>query len=137
MNLRVELVPLSLVHQTWPLVEKFLEEALKWGEDDYTVEQVKVFITKGEWMLLVAVDEQNAVHGAAAVNIYNMPNHRVAFIVAIGGRFISSPQTYEQLCNLLRGFGATKIRGVARESIARLWKRYGFKERYILVEAKL
>ena len=73
MNLRVELVPLSLVHQTWLLVEKFLEEALKWGEDDYTVEQVKVFITKGEWMLLVAVDEQNAVHGAAAVNIYNMP----------------------------------------------------------------
>ena len=137
MNLRVELVLLSLVNQTWPLVEKFLEEALKWGEDDYTVEQVKVFITKGEWMLLVAVDEQNAVHGAAAVNIYNMPNHRVAFIVAIGGRLISSPQTYEQLCNLLRGFGATKIRGVARESIARLWKRYGFKERYILVEAKL
>ena len=132
-----QLVPLSVIHKTWPLVESYLAEALKWGEDDYTIEQVKVFITKGEWMLLVAVDEQNAIHGAAAINIYNMPNHRVAFVVAIGGRLISSPETYEQLCNLLREFGATKIQGVAREAIARLWKRYGFEERYILVEAKL
>ena len=137
MSLSVQLVPLSLIHTTWPLVEKFIEDALQWGEDDYTIEQAKVYITKGDWMLLVAVDEEGLIHGAAAVNIYNMPNHRVAFIVAIGGRLISSPQTYEQLCNLLRGFGATKIQGVARESIARLWKRYGFKERYTLVEAKL
>lgn len=135
--MNVQLVPLSVIHKIWPLVEDYLKEALKWGEDDYTIEQVKVFITKGEWMLLVAVDEQNAVHGAAAINIYNMPNHRVAFVVAIGGRLISSPETYEQLCNLLREFGATKIQGVAREAIARLWKRYGFEERYILVEAKL
>lgn len=137
MTLRVELVPLSLIHQAWPVVEKFIADALQWGQDDYTIEQAKVFITKGEWMLLVAVDEEKAVHGAAAVNIYNMPNDRVAFVVAIGGKLISSDDTYAQLCSLLKGFGATKIQGVARESIARLWKRYGFKERYILVEAKL
>jgi hypothetical protein len=137
MTLQVQLVPLSLIHKTWPLVDEYLEEALKWGEDDYTIEQVKVYITKGDWMLLVAVDEKQNIHGAAAVNVYNMPNDRVAFVVAIGGRLISSDETYAQLCALLKSFGATKIQGVARESIARLWKRYGFKERYILVEAKL
>lgn len=137
MSLSVQLVPLSLIHTTWPLVEKFLEDALQWGEDDYTIEQVKVFITKGDWMLLVAVDEEGLIHGAAAVNVYNMPNDRVAFIVAIGGRLISNDETYAQLCGLVKSFGATKIQGVARESIAKLWKRYGFKERYILVEAKL
>jgi hypothetical protein len=137
MTLQVQLVPLSLIHQTWPLVDEYLEEALKWGGDDYTLEQIKVYITKGDWMLLVAVDEQQNIHGAAAVNVYNMPNDRVAFVVAIGGRLISSNETYAQLCALLKSFGVTKIRGVARESIARLWKRYGFKERYILVEADL
>lgn len=137
MTLQVQLVPLSLIHQTWTKVEKFIEEALKWGEDDYTLEQVKVYITRGDWMLLVAVDEVGTIHGAAAVHIYNMPNDRVAFVVAIGGRLISSAETYEQLCSLVKSFGATKIQGVARESIARLWKRYGFRERYILVEAKL
>ena len=137
MTLQVQLVPLSLIHQTWSLVDEYLEEALKWGEDDYTIEQVKVYITKGDWMLLIAVDEEKNIHGAAAVNIYNMPNDRVAFVVAIGGKLISSDETYVQLCTLLKSFGATKLQGVARESIARLWKRYGFKERYILVEAKL
>ena len=137
MSLNVQLIPLSLIHQVWPLVENYLEEALKWGEDDYTIEQAKVYIAKGDWMLLVAVDEQNVIHGAAAVNLYNMPNYRVAFVVAIGGKLISSNETYKQLCELLKSFGATRIRGVARESIARLWKRYGFEERYILVEAKL
>ena len=137
MSLSVQLVPLSLIHTTWPLVEKFIEDALQWGEDDYTIEQAKVYITKGDWMLLVAVDEEGLIHGAAAVNIYNMPNARIAFVVAIGGRLISSDETYAQLCSLVKSFGATKIRGVARESIAKLWKRYGFEERYILVEAKL
>lgn len=137
MSLSVQLVPLSLVHNIWPLVEKFIEDALQWGEDDYTIEQAKVYITKGDWMLLVAVDEDDDIQGAAAVNIYNMPNARIAFVVAIGGRLISNDETYAQLCGLLKSFGATKIRGVARESIAKLWKRYGFRERYILVEAKL
>jgi hypothetical protein len=135
--MNIQLVPLSLIHQTWPLVERFIADALQWGEDDYTAEQVKVYITKGEWMLLVAIDEGGVIQGAAAVNIYNMPNSRVAFVVAIGGKLISSNETYAQLCALLKSFGATKIQGVARESIARLWKRYGFRERYILVEADL
>jgi len=135
--LQIQLVPLSLIHKTWPLIDEYLEEALRWGEDDYTLEQVKVYITKGDWMLLVAVDEKQNIHGAAAVHIYNMPNDRVAFVVAMGGRLISSAETYEQFSNLLRSFGATKIQGVAREAVARLWKRFGFKERYILVEAKL
>lgn len=137
MSLNVQLVPLSLIHQTWPLVEKYIEEALKWGEDDYTIEQAKVYITKGEWMLLVAADEYNAIHGAAAINVYNMPNFRVAFVVAMGGKLITSPEMYEQFCKLLKSFGATKIRGVSRESAARLWQKFGFRERYILVEADL
>jgi hypothetical protein len=33
--------------------------------------------------------------------------------------------------------GATAIEGAARESIARLWQRYGFKEKYRIVGVKL
>jgi len=84
----------------------------------------------------VAVQEQNVI-GASAINIYNMPNDRVAFVIAMGGKLITGPETYEQFCTLLKSFGATKIQGVARESAVRLYKRFGFKERYTLVEAKL
>lgn len=137
MKLTVLPVPVHSIHQTWPLVESFLAEALKWGEDDYTAEQAKALLAQGAWVLLVAVDEDNKIHGAASVNLFNMPNDRVAFITAIGGRLISNKDTYAQLCTVLQGFGATKIQGAARESIARLWSRYGFKERYIIVEAKI
>ena len=137
MTFKIQPVPTSNFHQTWPLVEKFLSDALKWGEDDYTVEQARAYLAKGDWLLLVAVDEENSIHGAAAVNFINMPNDRIAFIVAIGGKLISNKDTYEQMTALFKGHGATKIQGAARESIARLWTRYGFKERYRIVEAKL
>ena len=137
MNLVIKPVPVQLVNQTWSLVEGFLADALKWGEDDYTAEQAKVFIAKGDWLLVVAVDEENAIHGAAAVNFFNMPNDRVAFVIAIGGKLISNQDTYAQFSELLKTYGATKIQGAAREAIARLWTRYGFKERYRIVEARL
>jgi len=137
MTLSIQPVGTAYFHQTWPLVEGFLAEALKWGEDDYTADQAKTYLARGDWALIVAVDEENKIQGAAAVNFLNMPNDRVAFVVAIGGKLISNKDTYEQFSTLLKSYGATKIQGAAREAIARLWTRYGFKERYRIVEAKL
>lgn len=137
MKLSIQPVATAYVHQTWPLVEGFLAEALKWGEDDYTAEQAKAYLAKGEWLLVVAVDEENKIQGASAVNFFNMPNDRIAFVIAIGGKLITSQDTYAQFSALLKTYGATKIQGAAREAIARLWTRYGFKERYRIVEAKL
>ena len=137
MNLSIQPVGTAYFHQTWPLVEGFLAEALKWGEDDYTAEQAKDFLARGDWLLVVAVDEENNIHGAAAVNFFNMPNDRIAFVIAIGGKLISNQETYKQFSALLKSYGATKIQGAAREAIARLWTRYGFKERYRIVEARI
>ena len=137
MNLTIQPVLTQHFHQTWPLVKGFLAEALKWGEDDYTAEQAKTYLARGDWLLVVAVNEENVIKGAAAVNFFNMPNDRVAFVIAIGGKLISSQDTYKQFSELLKSYGATKIQGAARESIARLWTRYGFKERYRIVEARL
>ena len=137
MSLTVKSAFSAAFHQAWPLVEGFLAEALKWGEDDYTADQAKVYLAKGDWLLVVAVDEENTIHGAAAISFNNMPNDRIAFVIAIGGKLISNQDTYTQFMALLKAHGATKIQGAARESIARLWTRYGFKERYRIVEAKI
>lgn len=137
MNLIIQPVMPNFFHQTWPFVEKFIVDALQWGADDYTIEQAKTFLSRGDWLLVVATDEENKIHGASAINFFNMPNDRIAFVIAIGGKLISNQDTYVQFSTLLKGYGATKIQGAARESIARLWTRYGFKERYRIVEAKL
>jgi hypothetical protein len=130
-------VPLEFAAQTWDLVVPHIQEAIKYSGGDYTIDQIKMFVLMGQWLLVVVVDEENNIYGACTVSFINYPNHRVAFVTAIGGKLISNKATFKQLCEIVKSKGATKIQGAARESIARLWRRYGFKERYITVEYKL
>lgn len=134
--MKIQHVELSYVNQTWPLVESYISSALEHGQDDYTVEQAKVFVTTGQWTLVVATKD-GKVEGAAVINFFNRPNYRVAFVVCIGGRLISNEDTFNQFKNILVMFGATYIEGAARESIARLWTRYGFTEKYRIVGVQI
>ena len=136
MKLTIKKVPIEYVVQTWPYVRGFLEEAAKHCVD-YTAEQLKVYLTMGAQELLVATDEENKIHGAATIEFINYPKERVAFVTAMGGRLITGPDTYKQFEDWMRSRGATKCRGASRESAARLWERFGFKPRYIIVEADL
>ena len=143
MNLRIQTVDTNYVSQVWPLVESYLTDALvkdndapAWSEC-YNIHHVQAFLTAGQWLLLVATDEETKVHGAATVSFLNYPMARVAFITLIGGRLVSNKETFEQLKLILKQRGATKVQGYGRESIGRLWKRYGFEPRTTLVEVKL
>ena len=109
---------------------------MEFSGGDFTAENVKVYLTLGQWLLIVVVGE-NEIKGALTISFLNYPNDRVAFITAIGGRLISNQDTFKQMSEILKSQGATKIQGMARESIARLWKRYGFEERSRLVEVDI
>jgi len=132
----VKVVPVALVPQVWPMVEQFMENALDYSQGDYTVEHAKVYLTEGLWTLIVS-ETESGINGAAAVQFFNRPNSRVAFIVAIGGKLCSNHDTYAQMSAIFKNFGATHVEGAARESIARLWRRYGLTEKYRIVGAKL
>lgn len=137
MTLSVNYVPLAHAAQTWPLVEEYILEAMKHGFGDYTIDQARLYVCTGQWLLLVAIDEENKVHGAATVSFINYPNQRVAFVTFIGGKLITGKSTFKQMCDVLKANGATRIQGMSRPSVVRLWKRYGFYERTTLVEHKL
>jgi hypothetical protein len=127
----------AYLHQHWEEVAKYLNPALELsGVEEFTLEQMKVYILNGNWTLFVVVEESKLC-GAVVVAFSNYPNHRVAFVTAIGGKFISSKETFEKFKVALKNMGATKIQGGARESVARLWNRLGFKNKQILVEYKL
>jgi hypothetical protein len=135
MSLTVQFVKPEFVHIVWPDVKVFLESALEHSAGEYTAEQLKVLIVRGEQVLLVAASESDGIKGAATVQFIDYANYRVAFITAIGGRLIAKPETFEQLVDFCRANGASKIQGAARESIERLWKRlYNFERRYAIVE---
>ena len=141
--MNIQTVDTSYIAQVWPLVKDYLEDALvkdngspEWS-DCYNLHHVQGFLSSGLWLLLVATDDEGKIHGAATVSFANYPMARVAFITLIGGRLISNKDTFEQLKMILKQRGATKVQGYGRESIVRLWKRYGFEPRTTLVEVQI
>jgi hypothetical protein len=137
MTITVQPVGTQYVHQTWPLVNDLFASALKFGGDEYTLDQIKALLAQGSWVLLVAVDKENKVHGAASVEFINKPNDRVGLITAMAGKDIVNEDVFGQVCALLKANGATKVQCAARESAARLYKQVGLEERYTILEAKI
>jgi hypothetical protein len=140
MNLTVRSVDVNHVQQVWPMVKDFIQEALDKGgdfpewADGYNISHVQSFVTTGQWLLLVAVDEEKAIHGAMTISFLNYPLHRVAFVTTTGGKFIANPELLEQLKALVKIHGATKIQAFCRESMVRLLARANFEPRNTLVE---
>jgi len=134
--MKIQHVDVNYVNQLWPQVEKFIDAALAY-QDDYNIEHAKVYVTNGTWVLIVAIDDNQVIHGAATIQFYNRPKDRVAFVVTMGGKLITGHETYAQFTELLKAFGATYIEGASRESAARLWQRFGLQEKYRVVGAKL
>lgn len=134
--MKVEVVDLAWVHRVWDAAEPHVASALEYSKGDYTVDQVKAYVAQGQWALLV-VTEDEKIHGAVTVEFFNRANDRVAFITAIGGKLISNPDTFAQLKAYAVSMGATVMEGATRESVTRLWKRYGFEPKYQIIEVKL
>lgn len=134
--MNVQHVPLEWVQATWPRVEHFIEQGLAGVSDEYTAAELRTLVSAGQMVLLVAANGTD-LYGAAVVQLFNRPRQRVAFVVVIGGRLISSPETFSQLKALLSSFGATVLEGAASASVARLWTRYGFTEKYRIVGVEL
>lgn len=137
MSLHARFVPTQFVAQTWPQCEKYVAEAMPYGNGDYTLDQIKMYVCTGQWSLIVIIDDDNVIHGALTVSYLNYPNDRIAFVTFIGGKHITNDDTFKQVCDILRANGATKTQCMARPSAARLWQRCGYEERSTLLEMKL
>jgi hypothetical protein len=133
----VQIVPPTHVNKVWDKVEKFISAGLRRSGNEYTAEHLKVYVIKGQQSLLVAVDENNNIHGAATVEWNIFPNETIAFITSTGGKMLANKEVLSQVEDWARQNGATALRGACFESIARLWKAHGYERKYIIVEKKL
>ena len=133
----IQEVPVALVNQVLPHVEYFIGAALQHSRGEYTVDDARVYITIGTWSLIVALDDNGKFRGAAAVQYFNRPRDRVAFIVALGGRLVTSTENFHLLFNIFRANGATTVEAAARDDILRLWQKYGLQKKYNIISASL
>jgi len=129
MATQIQTVDSKYVHQTWPLVSKFIEESVNKGlgngSQDYSADHILGYVASGQWILVVAVDESGLIIGAMTLSFINYPLNRVAFVTATGGKFIINTDTFEQLQRIAKYHGATKIQAMARPAMVKLLKTCG------------
>jgi hypothetical protein len=135
--MNVQHVPTAFVAQTWNLVSGFLEESQQYAKGDYTLDQIQMYVCTGQWLLLVATDDEQKICGAMTVEFANKPTKRVAFVTGTGGKFIINEDTFKQLKNICQLNGATTIECATRDSVAKLLLRFGFTEKYKILEVSL
>ena len=129
----IQYVPRDYVQQTWPKVEKYFEAAVEFSAGEYTTAQIRNFVSQGQWLLFVATRE-GEINGAGTVEMINLPNSRVAFITALGGRNMVNKTTFKQFCGWVKQFGATKVRAATRDELLRLYSMSGMTKKYNIVE---
>ena len=134
--MNIQEVPVQLVNQILPLVEHYIASALDYT-DDYTIDEARVLISTGTWSLIVVFDEPGQFQGAVAVQYFNRPRDRVAFITALGGRLITDSENAVKLFDIFRANGATSVEAAARDQVLRLWQKYGLAKKYTIIGATL
>ena len=118
----VKVVAPNFIFDVWKDVESFLNASINVSGGDFTLDQLKFSLGRGEQTLLVSVNEQNIINGAMTVEFTNRPNDRIMFITALGGNGIVNDETFSQVESWAKSQGATKASAWAQEAQARLYK---------------
>lgn len=133
--MRIEQVIPNMLDAVWSDVSHWLN-AIQ-GQKDYDTSQLQMMVRNGSVCLVVALNDEEKISGAACIEFINYPKRRVAFVKAIGGRGIINKDTFEQLKVWCKSCGASVIRGFGSEAIARLYKPIGFEETARTFECQL
>jgi hypothetical protein len=120
--IQVQFVPLEHFYQVWPIVEPMLKKSLDASPGDVGIEHLKVYILGRLQTLIVAV-EKDTIIGAGTLQIENQPNNRVLSITTTGGRGIANKEVFSQVETWAKSQGVTKIKVIARELQARLYRQ--------------
>lgn len=126
-------IPKESVSQYWNEIEPWFSETERLTAGEFSLEQLKGFAETGRVILAVFVDDSGRIVGAFTIAFRDELNGRVAYLTMIGGRSVATKATFEEFKRFLRSFGASKIMGSASPAIARLWRRLGLTQQYVVV----
>lgn len=108
--------------RVWPEVRDSLAKALEHAQGEMDIGQMRLLVSQGAATMLIC-ERGPIIRGACVFTAVNEPNYRVAWITAIAGRFIADAETYDEFKSHLRKMGFSRVRGYAREAVARLYER--------------
>jgi hypothetical protein len=118
----VQIVAPNNIYNVWEDIKEYLNASINVSGGDFTLDQLKLLLVRGEQSLLVSVNENNKINGAMTVEFINNANARTMFITALGGSEIVNNETFSQVETWAKMQGATKASAWAQEAQARLYK---------------
>jgi hypothetical protein len=118
----VQIVAPNNVYHVWEDIKEYLNASINVSGGDFTLDQLKLLLVRGEQSLLISVNKNNTINGAMTVEFINSPNARTMFITALGGSGIVNDETFSQVETWAKMQGATKASAWAQETQARLYK---------------
>ena len=118
----VQIVAPNNVYHVWEDIKEYLNASINVSGGDFTLDQLKLLLVRGEQTLLVSVNKENKINGAMTVEFINNANARTMFITALGGSGIVNDETFSQVETWAKMQGATKASAWAQEAQARLYK---------------
>ena len=118
----VQIVAPNNVYHVWEDIKEYLNASINVSGGDFTLDQLKLLLVRGEQSLLISVNKNNKINGAMTVEFINNANARTMFITALGGNGIVNTETFDQVESWARMQGATKASAWAQEAQARLYK---------------
>jgi hypothetical protein len=118
----VQIVAPNNVYHVWEDIKEYLNASINVSGGDFTLDQLKLLLVRGEQSLLISVNKSNKINGAMTVEFINSPNARTMFITALGGNGIVNEETFSQVETWAKMQGATKASAWAQETQARLYK---------------
>jgi len=119
---QLQVVPPQSVYQLWETIRPYFEASVDASSGDCTAEQLKTILANGQQTLFVVVEDELII-GSFSISINNHPNNRVALITAFGGNGITNIEVFEQVVTWAKAQGATKIKAIAKEAQARLYRQ--------------
>lgn len=125
----------TVLDNIWSYVKPFIEMGLQHSDGEITVDQIRMCLVSGAMKLLVSKDiGTQEIKSVLVVEIIPYPNYRCANIVCIGGKNLWMDDTdVAQLRRICADFGASKIQGYVRPSVAKYLSRRGFSKKYEVV----
>ena len=118
----VQTVTPNNIYNVWEDVKEYLNASINVSGGDFTLDQLKLLLVRGEQSLLISVNKNNKINGAMTVEFINNAYARTMFITALGGSGIVNDETFSQVETWAKMQGATKASAWAQETQARLYK---------------
>jgi hypothetical protein len=121
--------------ERWQDILSWIETSLDQSPDIKIADVEKLVFTNG--CTVVVCEEDNKWTGALVIVFKDQPEGRIAWLIAMGGRWICTEEGIGLLKEKLAYTKSKYMRGIARPSVARMWSQLGVRSLYTVMEMDL